>query len=304
MLPRYGGRPRPPLADGRSPGVRHHRRHRAVDEHGFSAHRLAPTAHLSKRRAKSASLPSHRGDTTSTPFSAGLAEFDLITAYAVQQPHGRRGRRELYCGAWRASIRRGASLLPPPSHRLSGDGSTITEPTPIRGRSPAGNRKRRSWSILIRWLMAFPSSAAQRKLYAVCGHEQLSGGVPVSRRHRHHAGLKSIGLNEIYRSLRFHLLSPAALAEDVPLCGFEEVKGTCLDSHPGGTAEEALPTCARDTPYGSAKRRLRLGSLLPMGGGRRPVPRRRKPRMNPTKSNMTPFPPIGGLFSSTLRPGS
>lgn len=43
-------------------------------------------------------------------------------------------------------------------------------------------------------------------------------------------GLKSIGLEEMYRSLQFHLLSPAALlAEDVPLCGFEQVKETCLD---------------------------------------------------------------------------
>lgn len=43
-------------------------------------------------------------------------------------------------------------------------------------------------------------------------------------------GLKSIGLEEMYRSLQFHLLSPAALlAEDVPLCGFERVKETCLD---------------------------------------------------------------------------
>ena len=43
-------------------------------------------------------------------------------------------------------------------------------------------------------------------------------------------GLKSLGLEEMYRSLQFHLLSPAAmLAEDVPLCGFEQVKETCLD---------------------------------------------------------------------------
>ena len=43
-------------------------------------------------------------------------------------------------------------------------------------------------------------------------------------------GLKSIGLEEMYRSLQFHLLSPAALlAEDVPLCGFEQVMETCLD---------------------------------------------------------------------------
>ena len=43
-------------------------------------------------------------------------------------------------------------------------------------------------------------------------------------------GLKSIGLNEIYKSLQFHLLSPAVLlAEDVPLCSFEEVKETYLD---------------------------------------------------------------------------
>ena len=43
-------------------------------------------------------------------------------------------------------------------------------------------------------------------------------------------GLKSIGLNEIYKSLQFHLLSPAALlAEDAPLCSFERVKETYLD---------------------------------------------------------------------------
>ena len=43
-------------------------------------------------------------------------------------------------------------------------------------------------------------------------------------------GLKIIGLEEMYRSLQFHLLSPAALlAEDVPLCGFEQVMETCLD---------------------------------------------------------------------------
>lgn len=52
-------------------------------------------------------------------------------------------------------------------------------------------------------------------------------------------GLKSIGLNEIYKSLQFHLLSPAALlAEDVPLCSFEEVKETYLDLIRAGLAEE------------------------------------------------------------------
>lgn len=80
-LPRYGGRPRPPCRRQIRRGVRRHRRHGAVDEHGYSTHRLAQPPDQ-ECRAKMHPAPAVPQGYNQYPFLRQFGEFDPDTAYA------------------------------------------------------------------------------------------------------------------------------------------------------------------------------------------------------------------------------
>lgn len=187
------------------------------------------------RLVKSAAQKAHPasaapGGYNQYPILRQFGEFDINTAYAFNNPTTVADAQQLLLEAWEGLYPgEGIALLP---HRLiayQGDMKYDSRTDTYSG-DP------------------LPESEATLMVY----FDQMVGGIPVicgaaesftryagtnnRETQRYHGaiaitqGLKSIGLDEMYRSFQFYLLSPAALlAEDVPLCSFERVKETYLD---------------------------------------------------------------------------
>lgn len=164
------------------------------------------------------------------PILRQFGEFDLNTAYAFNNPTTVADAQELLLRTWE-SLYPGENIALLPHRLIAYQGDMKYD---YRTDTYSGD--------------PLPESEATLMVY----FDQMVDGIPVicgaaesftryagmnnREAYRYHGaiaitqGLKSIGLNEIYKSLQFHLLSPAALlAEDVPLCSFEEVKETYLD---------------------------------------------------------------------------
>lgn len=164
------------------------------------------------------------------PFLRQFGEFDPDTAYAFNNPTTVTDAQALLLRAWE-TLYPGEDIALLPHRLVAYQGEMKYD---YRTDTYSGD--------------PLPESEATLMVY----FDQTVGGIPVicgaaesftryagmnnREAYRYHGaiaitqGLKSIGLNEIYKSLQFHLLSPAALlAEDVPLCSFEEVKETYLD---------------------------------------------------------------------------
>lgn len=187
------------------------------------------------RLVKSAAQKAHPasaapGGYNQYPILRQFGEFDTNTAYAFNNPTTVADAQQLLLDAWEG-LYPGENIALLPHRLIAYQGDMKYD---YRTDTYSGD--------------PLPESEATLMVY----FDQTVGGIPVicgaaesftryagmnnREAYRYHGaiaitqGLKSIGLNEIYKSLQFHLLGPAALlAEDVPLCSFEEVKETYLD---------------------------------------------------------------------------
>ncbi len=187
------------------------------------------------RLVKSAAQKAHPasaapGGYNQYPILRQFGEFDTNTAYAFNNPTTVADAQQLLLDAWE-SLYPGEDIALLPHRLIAYQGDMKYD---YRTDTYSGDPLPESeatfmvyFDQLVEGIPVLCGAAESFTRYAGTNNRETQryhGAIAITQ------GLKSIGLEEMYRSLQFHLLNPAALlAEDAPLCSFERVKETCLD---------------------------------------------------------------------------